>query len=854
MAIRTYYDFVIFVYNVEKNEHSEVQQFTVRVFTSPVGEGEKEEVIRIPDPAREIPDYARLKLLARKLEQRGFDKDEAGQMELGDLLGKLLLPDHAREMYRRSLAWLRPDEGLRLRLRLPRALSDLPWEYMYVQDLRGERTPSNFLALNSCVSIVRHEALEIPARWFVPGARRRVLVAMATPEPFDVYKRLKHLPKEQRLIKQALGDAAGVDADYVPDFGEGIGDGIIPGAQPRDVIASLRAGADIFHFSGHGEFVKELGPTADSIIGAGGIILADEHNQSVKVSADRLLEMIRGHRVRLVVLGACETAQSDTVYNWNSVAVSLLRGEISAVIAMQFRVYDSLTALFMGHFYEALAAGLTIDEAVYLGRQAIRGETLLDDPAVRDWGAPVLYMRTPGGRIFPPITDKVARQRAEDRADGRFRVHRWVERGGTASRDELKTLEEQSEELGLQPTQALLLLRMAVTANAPEKPWLDELRKERGQRLIRHLDNPELSRPTGPEEALRILGLDPGTLAERPRQVGPVAWSAARHENSFSRRTAALALTVLEPSPVQGLERVEFALGKVGNVWQRWWRRAELRGTLVDAGVEAEKLSGKLPPLDRLGAGLWRVWRRALQDRHRIVAYTVGGALGAGIALGAWRGLIALVGRSQWPVYIFIYSYLGAILGLCTALGMSLAEPTLLRRRGEKAPPSVVARRAAVLGGLCWGTGHFVVALLNALKLAVRPWLPFTGLLAGVGLVLALYAQPRVGRRLGFWRWLLRLGTAGLAAGLAQSIIFWAGADYEATSISFDANYYRQFYRRYDFIRLWMDRTPNWEWVVMAVDSALAGMVLALGLTLGLTAAPRWLAWWRKTMGGNDNK
>jgi hypothetical protein len=51
-----------------------------------------------------------------------------------------------------------------------------------------------------------------------------------------------------------------------------------------------------------------------------------------------------------------------------------------------------------------------------------------------------------------------------------------------------------------------------------------------------------------------------------------------------------------------------------------------------------------------------------------------------------------------------------------------------------------------------------------------------------------------------------------------------------------------------------MDSTPNWEWIVMTVDSALAATVLVLGLTLGLTAAPRWLAWWRKTMGGNEDR
>jgi hypothetical protein len=851
MAIRTYHDFVIFAYNVETNAHDEVERFTVRVFSSPIGEGEEEEVV-------ETPDYGQLKLRSRELERREMDQDVSRQMELGDRLGQLLLPEnYARRLFRRSLDWLQPDEGLRLRLRLPKELADLPWEYMLVQKVGGERKPSDFVTLDSRISIVRHEALAIPARWFEPTDNRRVLVVMASPQPFEDYPRLKHLPDEQRFIKQALDDVAGVTADYEPEFGEGIGDGVIPSAQSRDVSSALRAGADIFHFSGHGEFVKSLGPSGDGIIGAGGIILADENNRAVPVSADRLLEIIRHHGVRLVVMGACETARRDTVYDWSSVALSLLKGEIPAVIAMQFTVYDPLTALFMGDFYQALSAGLTIDEAVYLGRWAVREATQLDKPDIRDWGAPVLYMRTPGGSIFPPVTDEVARQRAQDRSNGRFQVHqtsyRWMDRGGTASRDELQDLEGRREQLGLEPTQALLLLRSAVAADTPEKPWLDELRKVKGEQLILHLDDSEPSHPTGPEGTLRVLGLDPGTLEGRSKQIGPVAWSAAKNEDSFTRRTAALSLLALEPSPTEGLKRLERALDAIKGWWLRWRRGAELWGTLADSDPQVEK-HNKLSPLDRLGAWLWRVWRRALRDRQRIFARTVGGALGAGLALGIWRALIAAVGRSQWPVHLFIYSYLGAILGLFTALGMSLADPTLLRRREEKRRPSTVARRGILLGILFFGFWHFITALLNALDLAVRPWMPLTGLLVGVGVSLALYDQPRAGRRLGLGGWLLRLGTATLTAALAQTIIFWVGGNYEATSISFDANYYFRFYRRYDVIRIWMENTLGWEQVVMTVDTALAGLVLTLGMTFGLTAAPRWLAWWRKTTGGDEGK
>jgi hypothetical protein len=852
MAIRIYHDFVIFAYNVEVNTHGEVQRFTVRIFSSPIGEGEEEEVV-------ETPDYNQLKLWSRELERREMDENVGRQMELGDRLGQLLLPEnYARRLFLRSLDWLQPDEGLRLRLRLPKELSDLPWEYMLVQKVGGERKPSDYVTLDSRISIVRHEALAIPARWFEPTDNRRVLVVMASPQPFDDYPRLEHLPEEQRLIKEALDDVAGVIADYEPNFTGDIREGVIPSAQSRDVSSALREGADIFHFSGHGEFVKSVGPTGDGIIGAGGIILADENNQAVTVSADRLLEIIRHHGVRLVVMGACETARRDTVYDWSSVALSLLKGEIPAVIAMQFTVKDPLTARFMGDFYQALSAGLTIDEAVYLGRWAIREMTQLDKPDIRDWGAPVLYMRTPGGSIFPPVTDEIARQRAQDRANGRFQVHqtsyRWMDRSGTASRDELHDLEGRRAELGLEPTQALLLLRSAVAADTPEKPWLDELRQEKGEQLIRHLDDPEPARPSGPEGTLRVLGLDPGTLTDRSKQIGPIAWSAAHNDDSITRRTAALSLLALEPTPGEGLGRLERALDEVKSRWLRWKQGAEVRGTLADADPEVEKQTSKFSPLDRIGAWLWRVWRRALRDRQRIITQSIGGALGAGIGLGVWRAVIAAIGKSQWPVNLFIYSYLGAILGLFTALGISLAEPTLLRRLEEEIKPSVVARRAAVLGILFFGFWHLITALLNALDPAFRPWMPLTGLLVGVGVSLALYDQPRAGRRLGFAGWLLRLGIAALSGALAQAIIFWLGGDYEATSISRDANFYWQHYRRYDSIRIWMDNTLGWEQAVMIVDTALAGLVLALGMTFGLTAAPRWLTWWRKTTGGDYRK
>jgi len=87
-------------------------------------------------------------------------------------------------MFSASLNRLGGQEGLRLRLRLPDELSDFPWEYMYIQDIRGERTSSSFLALDPRISIVPDMAISVPPDGFGAPSLRRILVGIASPEPY----------------------------------------------------------------------------------------------------------------------------------------------------------------------------------------------------------------------------------------------------------------------------------------------------------------------------------------------------------------------------------------------------------------------------------------------------------------------------------------------------------------------------------------------------------------------------------------------------------------------------------------------------------------------------------------------
>ena len=167
---------------------------------------------------------------------------------------------------------------------------------------------------------------------------------MASP---DGYPPLPSLAAERAALAEALDGVAGVTAAFVDD------------ATPASVLDALSAGADIFHFSGHG--------TAD-----GGVVLAGADGRAEVVPADRLAEMVQAKGVRLAVLGACDTGRRDDHNVWGGVAAALVARGVPAVVAMQFTIGDRKASAFAGALYRALVAGLTVDEAVALGRTAIR--------------------------------------------------------------------------------------------------------------------------------------------------------------------------------------------------------------------------------------------------------------------------------------------------------------------------------------------------------------------------------------------------------------------------------------------------------------------------------------------------
>lgn len=866
MAIRAYHDFILFTHDVKEDAHGQVLSFRVRVFDSPVGQGEDDDPVAVDN-------YGELVQASRDLEDRQFDGKVEAQRKLGIRLGKLLLPDIAREMLYRSYDWLEQDEGLRLRLRLELQLADLPWEYVYLEKEAGPPSLSGFLALHPRLSFVRHEALALaavpltatagetgppamPAEWMPPPApaeKRRVVVAMATPEPYGDYPPLEQLSTEQLGIRNALAKVQGVDATYLPPYRSPGDYQTVPGATLPALQTALAPRTDIFHFSGHGEFKEVLGPGGATIQGEGSLVLATEGNRAYPVSAEEVRKLIGEREVRLVVLGACESARRDPVHKLSSVAVSLLKGRIPCVVAMQFSITDGLASAFVEAFYEALVAGLEIDEAVALGRAAV-WNTMPEDSRLRDWGVPVLYLRTPGGRIFPPVSNERFREEAERRSRERFDLNSawwdWMARGDLASPAQLQRLAAADERLQLSPLQLLLLLRSAVKQDASPAPWLDRLRQmeESSRTQLRELD----ATASGPlAQARAILGLDDPLPEPRPPDVSLPAWSAVWQKDEHKRQLAALAVTALQTSRPEGVAELERALRRLGP-WRAWRRRAELRGTLADADPALERMNRKLPPWDRLGVWGWRAWRRVRRDGRPLSRLVAGGAIGAGVGLGLLRFVLAVLPAIVSPlaqnpgVQLGMYAYWGGILGFFLCLGLLLADPLLLRPLqlpGRPVPRSPDRRRFALavgLGTLGTGLALLLESWLNGLRIAESPLVPPLGLLFGLGLSLALYGLPAVGRRLDAGRTLLRLGVAAVGAVLTQLTFILADRGL-AIAIAWPGTRYNAYLS--SLMERWWpslaERVPRWADILGLVDAALVGAALAAGVALGMSAALR---------------
>lgn len=356
--------------------------YAVRVSSPLAGEGEGTFDVAIDPSQLDLlaADLARAVESHRGARHLVVDElEETAEPLLRTLGGRLfgaLFAGPVRSRYDHCLGCLgeREDCGLRLKIQMglddPRLarLHSLPWEYLY----RPE--DQTFLALGRQTPVVRYVSLPLRGDRAPLPLPLRILVVVSEPQGLPPLE----LARERRSLEKAWAGRGSAEVTFLdrPTLD-----------RLRDAL--LERKHHVLHFMGHGDF--------DRATGGGVLYLEDEAGKPLSVSGPALADQLRDvPSLRLVFLNACQTARAAASGPFAGVSTALLQAGVPAVIAMQFPIADEAAIAFGEAVYRRLVAGDPVDAAVAEGRLAIARRR----PGSLEWGTPVLFLRTPDGRIF----------------------------------------------------------------------------------------------------------------------------------------------------------------------------------------------------------------------------------------------------------------------------------------------------------------------------------------------------------------------------------------------------------------------------------------------------------------------
>jgi tetratricopeptide (TPR) repeat protein len=170
----------------------------------------------------------------------------------------------------------------------------------------------------------------------------------------------------------------------------------------------------VVHFDGHGVYNRT--------VGLGGLCFEHpddigklDNRRHITVFTSELGPLLRDHRIPLVFLEACQTAQAEKASE--SVASELLKAGVASVVAMSHCVLVETARRFVEVFYQALAAGKRVGDAMLVGQRRLKEDTSrgrifgADELRLEDWFVPVLFQEKDDPQLF---TKTPARQTVED--------------------------------------------------------------------------------------------------------------------------------------------------------------------------------------------------------------------------------------------------------------------------------------------------------------------------------------------------------------------------------------------------------------------------------------------------------
>ena len=234
----------------------------------------------------------------------------------------------------------------------------------------------------------------------------RVLLVTARPEDEDcgyIDHRASALPLVQAM--EALGGLVALrilDPPTLPALGKEL-DRAFRASEPYHVV----------HFDGHGVYDRKAG--------LGGLCFEDPQDigkltqrRNQTVYTDELGGLLRDHRIPLVFLEACQTAQAANTSE--SVASEMLKQGVVSVVAMSHSVVVATASRFVEAFYQALAEGGRVGAAMLAGQRSLKDDSLRGhvfgkgEFRLQDWFVPVLFQEKHDPQLFARLPSPQTRE------------------------------------------------------------------------------------------------------------------------------------------------------------------------------------------------------------------------------------------------------------------------------------------------------------------------------------------------------------------------------------------------------------------------------------------------------------
>ena len=290
-----------------------------------------------------------------------IDAPLARGAEVGRDLARVLLPPEVWRLLCESLAGIgaRSDLGLRIRLCLDDDLIDLPWEFLYRPDVEATAAQSGFLLTDGRISLTREPPSIVGLQLSSDQVQRGLFLGTLWDDGSDGWA----VQSEYESLEQAM---KGVGRLMRFEFAAS--------DDMKGVDRALDRGCEVFHYAGHTDIADGRGTLVHRVRAktlkllnqaiSNNLTGADVEGSMEACArpaawsgSDVLAGRLARAGTRLAVFNACNSGL------WPFIR-PFMRAGVPAVVGVQGLVSNIASLNFSEKFYQSLAVGLSLDEAL----------------------------------------------------------------------------------------------------------------------------------------------------------------------------------------------------------------------------------------------------------------------------------------------------------------------------------------------------------------------------------------------------------------------------------------------------------------------------------------------------------